>query len=463
MPRMCGRSLPLLLGACACALALSSRTLPRPAPAARAATGAPASLPLPDTLVVRTRDAAQAQALAARAAAQGYAVREMLPAPMPGFAVRVRRGEGLARAFADFAGAAGVTAIEPSYPLYRAAEHPSDPLFARQSYLGVEKAPQAWDIEKGSPSVLVAVIDTGIDATHPDLRGRVWSNPREVPNNGVDDDADGCVDDARGCAFVSAASSPCAPRSGGDVADDAGHGTFVASIIAADGNGAGMIGVARNVTLLPVKVLDCEGGGDSLQLAEGIIYAVERGAKVLNVSLGGAVDAPIVREAVRIAHDEFGALIVAASGNTGTDGVSYPARYPGVLAVGAAQAADPSRRADFSTTGPEVGVVAVGERVLGAVPRTKCDAFLPCIDDQPYGVADGTSFAAPQVAGLAALVLSRHPALRPDALAGVIERTATPLPAGDRPDWAGHGRIDMLAAVTADPLFRLGVAGVTKN
>ena len=306
------------------------------------------------------------------------------------------------------------------------------------------------------------MVDTGIDLNHPDLQGRIWQNLFEIPNNSVDEDGNGCIDDVNGCAFVTNPSPGCSGAVNGFVRDDIGHGTFVSGIIAANGNnGQGMVGVARGVTVLSVKVLDCQGRGESVALAQGILYSAKRGAAVINISLGGTNDSVIVREAVRAAHDQNGALIVAASGNSGQEGVSYPARYPGVLAVGAASIANPDKRAKFSSTGPQVSVVAVGENIVGTVPQSSCGGgFLPCVGG-PYATGSGTSFAAPQVSGLVALILSRSRGLKPDAIIATIEEAATAVPAGDRPNWAGAGRINM--AESLRPAYQLGAPGLTRN
>jgi subtilisin family serine protease len=306
--------------------------------------------------------------------------------------------------------------------------------------------------------VIVAILDTGVDVSHPDLQGRIWSNPNEVAGNGVDDDANGCVDDVNGCAFVTFPEPGCRQALGGDVADDIGHGTFVSGIVAANGDDAGMVGVARGATVLPVKVLDCEGSGNSLELAQGIFYAAKNGARILNVSLGGPTDPLIVREAVRVAAEEYGALVVAASGNSGGEGVAYPARYPQALAVGAASVADPGARASFSTAGPEVDVVAIGEGIIGTVPPEMCGIFAECIGGH-HAAGDGTSFAAPQVAGLVALLLSRRPSLTPQAIVDHLRATADPV--REPGNWAGAGRVNMLE--TVQPPFRLGVPGTARD
>jgi len=376
-------------------------------------------------------------------------------------AIDLPDGVTLGRAIVALKLIPGVLYAEPAFHLYK-ADVPADPLYVRQAtYLSKVNAPQAWDIETGRPEVIVAVLDTGIDLSHPDLAGRVWQNPSETPNNAADDDGNGCVDDVNGCAFVSQPSPGCQRASGGFVHDDVGHGTFVAGIVAANGNSEGMVGVARGATVMAVRVLDCDGAGTSMAVAQGILYAAKNGAKVINVSLGWTNDSSIIREAVRTATNTYGALIVAASGNSGKEGVAYPAKYPEVLAVGAASIANPDKRASFSATGPEVDVVAIGERIIGTVPRTSCQTFLPCISGQPYAAGNGTSFSTPQVSGLAALILSRRPGTPPGQLLAAIKDTATAVPDGDRPNWAGEGRINMLEALS--PQFRLGVPGTAKN
>ena len=384
-------------------------------------------------------------------------------APLPLLRLRPPGDVGATRAFADFGGLRGVAYVEPAYAVSR-LDAPADPLWTKEApYLTVERAPEAWDIEKGNPSVVVAVVDSGIDLTHPDLQGRIWSNLREVPGNGVDDDGNGCIDDVHGCAFVGEPPPGCGRTVDGNVTDEFGHGTFVSGIIAANANAQGIVGVARNATILPVKVLDCHGGGDTLMVSQGILYAAQAGARIINISLGGPIDSQFVREAVETAQNRYGALIVAASGNSAQEGITYPARYAGVLAVGATESDDPTKRATFSTWGPEIGVVAIGRHILGTVPPALCTKFLPCLPGGPYAAADGTSFAAPQVAGLAALILAHHPTARAGGLIRAIESTAVPLASAPPLQWAGSGRIDMFAALNAQTSFRLGVPGTAKN
>lgn len=342
----------------------------------------------------------------------------------------------------------GVRYAEPVVPM-NVTETPSDPLYGNEHpYLSIEGAPAAWDISSGSPGVVVAVVDTGIDLRHPDLQANIWTNPREIPNNGADDDGNGCTDDLNGCSFVSDSSPGCENVTNGYVNDDIGHGTFVSGIIGAAGNGQGMVGVARNTRIMAVKVLDCYGAGDSVATARGIVYAAHNGARIINLSLGGVKDSQLVRDAVNEAQAS-GALVVAASGNDGAASVSFPARFPGVLAVGAASGTDPARPAPFSNWGPEIGVVAVGQRIVGTLPASRCRVLAPCLSEGPYAEGDGTSFSAPQVSGLAALMLSVNPGLPAWRVIDIIKNSATALPPSGRPGWAGHGRINMAEALRA--------------
>ncbi|TAK68066.1 MAG: hypothetical protein EPO22_02365, partial [Dehalococcoidia bacterium] len=234
----------------------------------------------------------------------------------------------------------------------------------------------------------------------------------------------------------------------GYVNDDIGHGSFVSGIIGAAGNGQGMVGVARNVRIMAVKVLDCYGAGDSVATARGIIYAAHNGARIINMSLGGVHDSQLVRDAVSEAQAS-GVVVVAAAGNDGAPSVSFPARFPGVLAVGATSGSDPTVRASFSNWGPEIGVVAVGQRIIGTLPASRCRLLLPCLSEGPYAEGDGTSFSAPQVSGLAALILSVDPSLPAWRVIDIIKNSATALPAAGQPGWAGYGRINMAAALRA--------------
>ncbi len=432
-----------------------------PAAPADAFTAGPLSLEGTASVVVRAQDGASLGAIERYATMNGYTVAARVEIL---HAVEVQlSSHSLPRAISMLGRAPGAAYVEPVYDTFNSADEPGDPLFNRERpYLNAIHAPEAWDIEQGRPETLVAVLDTGIDLDHPDLAARVWVNPNEIAGNNLDDDRNDCKDDWNGCAFVEDASPGCSDALNGEINDDVGHGTFVAGVIAANSNDIGIVGVARNVTILPVKVLDCDGSGDSLALAKGIIYAAEAGADVINISLGGPTNSIAVRDAVRDATVTYGTLVVAATGNTGSAGVFYPARYPQVLAVGAASYADPDKRARFSTYGSEVDVVAVGEKIVGTVPAEICGVapFLTCFDGN-YASARGTSFSVPQVAGLAALIVSRRPGITPASIIELIKSTATSVPPGDKASWAGAGRINMLEALR--PEFRLGVPAVAKN
>ena len=413
----------------------------------------------PDAIVVRARTFNDLALVEHLAASLGYAIADRAEAP-PSLFMPLPENVSLEDAITAFTSKPGVLYAEPAYPI-TVQDLPADPLYSQlqRTYLDQMSAPQAWDITTGAPSILVAVLDTGLFVEHPDLAGRVWVNAREVPGNGVDDDASGCIDDVNGCTFLHSPNEVCGNVGAGNVTDDVGHGTFVTGVLAASGNSAGMVGVARGVTVLPVKILDCKGSGNTFSLAQGILYAVERGARVINVSLGGPTDSAYVREAIRVARERYGAVFVAATGNSGGS-VSYPAKYPEVLAVGGTNA-DGNGRADFSNSGPEVDVVAVSQGIVGTAAPVACASFNCLETDRAYALGDGTSFAAPLVSGLAALILSRSPFLSPDAVAGIIRATADPMPASDRPDWAGTGRINMLRALQLP--FRIGAPGSSRN
>jgi subtilisin family serine protease len=345
---------------------------------------------------------------------------------------------------------ATIEGVRYAEPVARVAatDSPGDPLYGSEyPYLNAINAAAAWDIEKGAPDVVVAVVDTGVDVQHPDLKQNIWVNPHEIANNGIDDDNNGCVDDVNGCSFVSDSSPGCQNVSNGFVNDDIGHGTFVSGVIAAASNNIGIVGVARNVRVMPIKVLDCYGSGDSIATARGILYAAHNGARVINLSLGGVKDAQVVVDAINEATND-GVLVVAAAGNDGKGTVSFPARLPNVLAVAATSIANAGQRASFSNWGPEIDVAAVGEDVVGTLPASRCGYLLPCLDAGPYARGDGTSFSTPQVSGLAALMVSLNPALTPAQLTSTIEESATALlPAASTPNWAGSGRINMLSAL----------------
>jgi subtilisin family serine protease len=276
------------------------------------------------------------------------------------------------------------------------------------------KAAPAWDAAMGDPEVVIAILDSGVDRTHPDLAAKVISPGHDFVN---DDD---------------------------DATDDHWHGTHVAGVAAADSNNAeGIAGVARNCKILPVKVTGADGTGFYSWIIDGIIWATDQGADVINLSLGGDSDDPFLEEACHYAFDR-GVVVVASAGNDYGGPVVYPAAYDDdVLAVAASDFND--QVADFSSSGPQVDVAAPGVYILGPAPQWYVGkAYLP------YVFASGTSQAAPHVSGMAALIKSLKPELKPADIMRIIRYTADDVNASvarGRDDHIGYGRINMERAL----------------
>lgn len=337
-------------------------------------------------------------------------------------------------AIAELSDRPDVAYVEPNVRL-RASGTPNDPWFGNQSwYMELIGATSAWDRQVGSPEVVVAVIDTGVDLDHEDLAARLWVNAAETPNDGIDNDGNGCIDDVNGCNFVASASNnncgytTAVPNA--LVEDDAGHGTQVAGVLGAAGsNGTGLAGMAWNVRLMVVKGMDCAEGGTAFDVAGAVDYAAANGARIINLSLGGPNDSTMLTEAIDRATAK-GVLVVAAGGNANTSLVDYPARLPNVLGVGASGGqVSGSSAAPFTSWGPGIDVAAPGVDIVTSRRGNV------------YGTTSGTSFSTPLVSGLAALVLSQNPSLSGSEARTLISATAEDLPDGDRPGWDGAGQI----------------------
>ncbi|MCL4825326.1 MAG: S8 family serine peptidase, partial [Anaerolineales bacterium] len=324
---------------------------------------------------------------------------------------------------------------EPNHTA-RAFYAPNDPGFSDQTNLSVMQVPFAWDVTRGE-NVIVAVIDTGLDFTHPDLISNLWANPGEMgmdvngndkASNGVDDDNDGYVDNWLGWNFVD---------NNNDLADHNGHGTHSAGVIGAGmDNALGIAGIAPGARILPIKALNDQGYGSYADVARAIVYAVDHGARVINLGFGGQAESQALRDATDYAH-QHDAVVVAAAGNGASDAPYYPAANPNVIA---ALALDPSLAlASFSSYGYVYSVGAPGMGIFSTVTGGGT------------GTLDGSSVSAAEVSGVAALLASRPQFDTADKIRGAIFGSARDLGAAGHDPYFGYGLVQALDALAYNP------------
>lgn len=309
----------------------------------------------------------------------------------------------------------------PNYPLQIQAIV-NDPLFVQQDNLQQLQMELAWGVTTGS-AITIALIDTGINVSHEDLSDKLWVNPREIANNGVDDDGNGYVDDIKGYNFI---------QNNNDLADNNGHGTSVASIMVANtNNGKGIAGINWSAKIMVLKALNSLGGGEYSHVISAIKYAVNNGARIINMSFGTYINNADLESAVNYAISS-GVTVVAAAGNNSQEKLLYPASYTDTVAVGAVDSV--GARASFSNYGGNLDVVAPGVNVPAA-HFERNDA---------YAKYSGTSYAAAQITGLVSLMLSRRSDLTPGQIESFLKATATP---GNNALEYGSGLVDARKAL----------------
>jgi len=280
---------------------------------------------------------------------------------------------------------------------------PNDELYDRYQWnLPIIQTPAGWSFTKGAEEVIVGVVDTGVTLGHPDLQGHL-------------------VD---GYNVVDPAKPP---------EDDVGHGTHVAGVVSAlVDNGQGVAGMTWYNKVMPVKVLDSTGMGSTYSVAEGIIWATDHGAKVINMSLGNYASASFLHDAIRYAYDRD-VVLIAATGNDNTSEPGYPAAYPEVFAVSATNQSQ--EKASFSNYGDYVDVVAPGENIASTYTNNQ------------YAALSGTSMASPHVAALAALIRSVNPALKNTEVYDIMRQSAVDLGTAGKDDYFGYGQINVARAL----------------
>jgi hypothetical protein len=287
---------------------------------------------------------------------------------------------------------------------------PNDTLYSKYQWNLPEISTETgWNVTKGSTDVIVAILDTGVQSDHPDLKGRL----------------------VKGTNIVDPSSPP---------EDDVGHGTHVAGIIAAEvNNNEGVAGMTWYTKIMPVKVLDSSGAGSTYSVAEGIIWATDHGAHVINMSLGNYAEAEFLHDALKYAYDR-GVVLVAASGNDNTDRPGYPAAYAEVLAVAATDSNE--LRAEYSNYGDYIDVAAPGTSIPSTYPGSR------------YASLSGTSMASPHVAALASLVHAANPQLGNKEVMDILRRTARDLGAEGKDNDFGYGQIDVKSALQSASSMR---------
>ncbi|MBI5135369.1 S8 family serine peptidase [Candidatus Uhrbacteria bacterium] len=324
---------------------------------------------------------------------------------------------------------------------------PNDPGFSQQWYLNAIQAPQAWDMGRqlrgslgqGSADVIIAIIDSGVDIYHPDLQSNIWTNPGEIPGNGIDDDRNGFVDDIHGWNFVNGTNDP-RPR-----LDQAGdldrsplgvhHGTILAGLAAAAGNNQeGITGVSWSASIMPIRVIQSDGTGEAKQVVAAMNYAIDNGANVINFSFVGDTSAPSLERVIQRAA-ENDVLIIASAGNQikRESGVTevynldstplYPVCNDGtndaIIGVTATDRND--KKSDFASFGKRcIDLSAPGEDLV--VTRSTDPAFGSV---RPYGSpVEGTSMSTALVSGAAALLKSLFPTTTMRRIGQVLVSTA---------------------------------------
>lgn len=283
------------------------------------------------------------------------------------------------------------------------SDKPNDLLYNRYQWnLPIIETEQGWGVGKGSNKVVVGVVDTGADLDHPDLKGHLLT----------------------GTNIVNPETSPI---------DDVGHGTHVAGIISAIvNNGQGVAGMTWYNPVLPIKVLDQSGAGSTYSVAQGVIWATDHGAKVINLSLGNYADSNFMHDAIRYAFDHD-VVLVAASGNDNSEQPGFPAAYPEVLAVAATDVN--KKRATFSNYGDYIDVSAPGVSIASTFMKGQ------------YAALSGTSMASPHVSALAALIRSVNPQLKNTEVMDIIRGTAEDLGPRGQDKYYGYGQIDVVKAL----------------
>ena len=371
--------------------------------------------------------------------------------------------EALAR---QYARDPAVRYAHPNYRLELAAV-PNDPRYGEQWAHPLTAAPAGWDRSTGDSNVVIAVVDTGVDYNHPDLTNNMWTNPGEVPGNGIDDDGNGYIDDVRGWDFVDVTnagsfdSNEDIGPADNDPMDFLGHGTAVAGVISAEGNNnRGVAGVCWRCRIMPLRVGVAQRelrplGGRAYVLvswvAEAVEYAAAAGADVINLSILDNNWPSVLRDAIDAAHARD-IVVVAAAGNYGEGQPRYPAAYDGVIGVAASDRNDqravwgvpqpPLYTGQASSFGTWVDVAAPGSDILS----TNVGAG--------YATASGTSLAAALVSGLAGLLRSLRPEFNRNEVLTAIRSGAAPLRADK---YIGSGRIDIdqTLSMTAVPVARI--------